>query len=52
LDSPAEKPAIQSEDNLLNILSSLSTILTGTIEGKDSFKALNKPQLSKGRSIF
>jgi len=24
LDSPAEKPAIQSEDNLLNILSSLS----------------------------
>jgi hypothetical protein len=45
LDSPPEKPATQSEDILLNILSSISTLLTGIIEGKDSFKFLGKPQL-------
>jgi hypothetical protein len=45
LDSPAEKPANQSEDKLLNILSLISTLLTGTIEGKDSFKLSDKPQL-------
>ena len=44
-ESPAEKPAIQFEDNLLNILSSISTLLIGTIEGKYSFKFLDKPQL-------
>jgi len=47
LDSPAEKPATQlgRSRKLLNILSSISTLLTGTIEGKDSFKFLDKPQL-------
>ena len=45
MDSPPEKPATQSENKLLNNLSSISTLLTGTIEGKDSFKFLDKPQL-------
>lgn len=51
--SPDEKPATQfppperrgSEDKLLNILFSIFTLLTGIIEGKDSFKVLDKPQL-------
>ena len=45
LDSPAENPATQSEDKLLNLLSSIFTFLTGTIEGKDSFRFFDKPQL-------
>jgi hypothetical protein len=53
LASPDEKPATQfppperrgSEDKLLNILFSIFTLLTGIIEGKDSFKVLDKPQL-------
>jgi hypothetical protein len=45
LDSPVEKPATQSEDKLLNIFSSIFISLIGTIEGKDSFKHLDKPQL-------
>jgi hypothetical protein len=45
LASPDEKPATQLEDKLLNILSLIFTLLTGTIEPKDSFKVLDKPQL-------
>lgn len=45
MDSPAEKPATQLEDKLLNILPSISTLLTDTLEGKYSFKFLDKPQL-------
>jgi len=53
LDSPDEKPATHSEDKIFNILSSIFTFSsspgsegpTGTIEGKDSFKVLDKPQL-------
>jgi hypothetical protein len=45
LASPDEKPATQLEDKLLNILFSIFTLLTGIIEGKDSFKVLDKPQL-------
>jgi len=57
LDSPDEKPATHSEDKNFNILSSIFTFSssislkggsegpTGTLEGKDSFKVLDKPQL-------
>jgi hypothetical protein len=45
LASPDEKPATQLEDKLLNILSLIFTLLTGTIGPKDSFKVLDKPQL-------
>lgn len=45
LNSPAEKPTTQSDDKLPNNLSSISTLLTGTIEEKDSCKFLDKPQL-------
>ena len=45
MDSPVEKPATQSEDKLFKIFSSISTLLTGIIEGKDIFKFSDKPQL-------
>ena len=45
MDSPVEKPDTQSGDRLFKILSSISTLLTGIIEGKDIFKLSDKPQL-------